>query len=224
MVRYLFGVRHLWSRSVVDRDRKVIFIPLPKVASTSMQHLMASRMGAGANPSDFAAVKRAAAAYTLRRTAQGPADAIRLARSCFAFALMRDPISRFISAHDMINTRPAFRAGLERKMGQTLAGEQHVDSLIAYLGRKTIPDWHFLPQNWFLAGLRLDTLIAMEDDIGVALAGHGFADLAAGFGDVRINESRKSNVTLDAKQLEWLEDYYSADIAMYKAIRRFGKA
>lgn len=208
-----FGLRYFWRRSYYFPQDGVIFLPVPKRASTSIQRSFLGRQGIAVT--DFGRIKNDIAAFHLNRTAnlwQIPS----IVSNSFCFTTVRDPIKRFISAHDMLFTRPGARQTLERKVGQSLTEGNSVDELIRYLSRTTIPDWHFLPQSWFVGSIRPDLILDVGDPDWEAKLAHALPGIFAGVGGERMNESSPTRTRLTDKQASFLHDYYASDYDLLK--------
>lgn len=216
-----FSIRYAWRRALLDQMNGVIFVPIPKVASTSMEYFLISKQNLAAGDLRFAKIKQAQRDIRLLRFAKNPVEAIKLYRKYKVICFLRNPVERFISVNNMINSRQDFRAQIERKIGKALHGENHIDALVEYVNQTTIPDWHLLPQYWFVNKIRIDVNIRLGvDDIYQKLSDAGLRGWIQGFPSDALNRSIKSNILLKDSQLREIRKIYRKDLKLFNKYRK----
>lgn len=213
----LFSIRYAWRRALLDKENQVIFVPIPKVASTSMQFFLLSKNGVRLEEEGFGQIKAAVEELRLSEHVSNPLRVLDYYEKCNVFYLIRHPIDRFISAHNMINTRPDFKKQMENKTGEVFRGENHVDRLIDYITQSALPDWHFLPQYWFIKMVKSDFVVRLGvDDVHSKISSAvGMSDWIEGFQDERLNESKNTNIDLTNEQIEKLRKIYHQDFELF---------
>jgi hypothetical protein len=129
---------------------------------------------------------------------------------------MRDPIKRFVSAHNMIIDRPGYKVEMEKNLGKPLNDSNNVDDLIDYLYSTRFPDWHFRPQSVFLCAARNATILPMDAvKIQKSLSDAGrCGDWVADFGKRVRNQGNPNKIEFSSKQLGKLTDFYRPDFEL----------
>jgi hypothetical protein len=208
-----FSLRYIYREPIFDEKNKIIFIHLPKCASTSLQYLMLKHMGKLHDDANFTQIKGLVLSNSLKEKTRNIADAFLAFRSSFVFSVMRDPIKRFVSAHNMIIARKGYREEIEGRLGKSLNGSDYVDDLIDYLYFTRLPDWHFRPQSAFLRAVQNITILPMDAvkiEKALSDAGHD-GDWISGLRKTVLNPSTSNKIEFTSKQLGKLTDYYRSD-------------
>lgn len=214
-IRFLYSLRHAYRRSLYDQDNNIVFIPISKNASTSVEHFIIEKISKEKFPQKFGEIKSSQSEFRLMNICGNPINAWKSFNKSFRFTIVRDPIGRFISAHDMIFTRPEFLKSMEKKTGHVLKPETAIDTLIEYLRKAILPDPHFLPQSYFIDGVKVNCKIRLGvDGISDKLTDYGLGRWVNGFQDRRINVSDGTKVFLSPVQTDFLNHYYEADFQL----------
>ncbi len=215
-INLTFSLRYIYRESTFDEKNKIIFINLPKCASTSLQYLMLKDMGKIDESSDFRQIKTSVLNNSVKAKTRNMVEGFLTIRNSFVFSVMRDPIKRFVSAHNMIITRQGYREEIERRLRKPLNGSSYVDDLIDYLYHTRLPDWHFRPQSVFLSAIQNITILPMDEvKIQKALSDKGYnSEWISGFSKTRLNPSESSKIELSSKQLGKLTDFYRPDFEL----------
>jgi Sulfotransferase family len=214
-VRFLHSLRHAYRRSLYDQNNKVIFIPISKNASTSMEHFFAGKAGRKISLQDFGGIKAAQTESRLINICGNPISAWKAYRECFRFTIVRDPVERFISARNMIFSSTNYLTAMERKTGRVLEPDTAIDTLIEYLQKTTLPDAHFLPQSYFISGMNVHCRIRLGmDRVTEKLEEYGLENWVSGFGERKANSSVNFPVVFSSKQKAFLDHYYQRDFEL----------
>ena len=187
-------------RRMIDavRARGVLFVHVPKNAGTSISHTLYGQQ-----------VKHRTVTYY----ASLAPDLLDLP----SFAIVRDPVDRFLSAFHFARTggnpeRPVSSAFRSRYMKF-----RDLDDAIEHVATaRSIfdVDHIFRPQGWYLADrdqrIAVDHLVPYQQIEAIA----GLPCLK-GLGCVpRLNEGKRSAISLKAHQLSFIREFYAADFAL----------
>jgi hypothetical protein len=210
-------LRHIYRRSLYDKNNKVLFIPIPKNASTSIENFLIGKTGHEVATPSFSEIKTAQAQCRLHKVQNSMISAFTAYKNSTKFTIIRDPIERFISAHNMIFTIPDFRTAMERKTDSVITQENSLAVIVKYLQKTIIPDAHFLPQSYFLSAATVDCVVRLErDNISDTLAKCGLGYWISGFSDEKFNVSKSISTKLNAEQFEFLYKYYRSDYELFE--------
>lgn len=214
--RSLHSFRHVYRRSLYDKINMVIFIPIPKNASTSMEHFLIKKIEEKPIDPDFSTIKESLIKYRLHNVCKNPFKAYMAYRKSTKFTIIRDPVERFISARDMLFSHPEWRTTMERKIGVTLNKDNCTDMILNYLASARVADAHFRPQSYFISGINVDCTIKLgRDSIVNKLSKSGLEFWIDGFADQKLNKGKKSETPLTGVQTDFLTKYYEDDFRLF---------
>ncbi len=215
-IDFAFSLRYIYRESIFDDRDKILFIHVPKNASTSLQSLLLEYMGALPENYGFKQLKSSVFNNSLKEKTRNIADAFLAIRNSFVFSVMRDPIKRFVSAHNMILDRPGYKAEMEKNLGKPLNSSNNVDDLIDYLYSTRFPDWHFRPQSVFLSAAQNVTILPMDAvKIQKSLSDAGrCGDWVSDFCKRVRNRGNSNPIEFSSKQLGKLTDFYRSDFEL----------
>lgn len=181
------------------RSRGVLFLHLPKNAGTSICHQLYGRQ-----------VKHASVAYY----AKAAPDVLKLP----SFAIIRDPVDRFLSAYQY-----ARRGGTgDRRVSDAFHDHyrrfQTIDDAIQHLANARSPfdvDHIFRPQSWYLTDKkgrnRIDILVPHNQitNLSSRLGINALASLPL------LNCSEKCVEPINAEQMDFLKRFHADDFKLF---------
>ena len=192
------------KRLDIIRTRGILFIHIPKNAGISISHSLYGGQVGHQSIRYYQAV--------------APDIVKRLPR----FAVVRDPVERFLSAFRFAKTggtrdQPMMGLFAERYMAM-----RDVDELLDHLEASPSPyhfDYVFRPQSWFITDrrgrIKVDQLIRMDDMTAVEslISRHRGRPLP------HMNRSVAANIGLDAHQVTRIRRLYRNDVRLYERLR-----
>lgn len=185
------------------RERGVLFVHVPKNAGTSVSHMLYGTQ-----------VKHATARY-YAKVAPGMLDLP-------SFAVVRDPVERFLSAFAYARTGGTCDRIVSEPFRGRYEAFRDVDCAIAHLQRARSPfhlDHIFRPQAWYLQGpdgaLAVDRLVPYDrlDEIA------DMPGLERLGGIPRLNTSKRRACGLSERQEAFVRDFYAADCDLFARAR-----
>jgi Sulfotransferase family len=191
----------------VMRARKLVFVHVPRVAGTSISHVLHGSHCVHHHSIRF-----------YRAVEPGLCAAGR------SFAVLRDPFDRFASAFFFVRAGGTATCRLSQVFVDQTRHVRSVDDYLDFLeGRAALElDFVMRPQSWFVCDLTtgaplVDTLFLYgEDDAALArlLAGHGVARLPW------LNRAARLPLRFTAAQRLRIRELYAADFALIDSLRR----
>lgn len=188
------------SRTERVAEAGLIFVHIPKAAGTSISHALYGM------PVHHASIR-------LHRRLLGPRH-----RHLPSFAVLRDPIERFLSAY-----RYGRAGGGCNEIAEAFAAQyrafQSIDQALDHVEQASSPyqvDHIYRPQNWYLtddAGrIAVDRLLTMDDIPNLP-------DMVPGFPRHRLpylNRSAPIDLALSASQRHRLHELYAQDFELWE--------
>jgi len=194
-----------WRMPAAMRARRLIFVHVPRAAGTSIVRML---YGPGS-------IRH----YSMRY--YRAIDPV-FAREAQSFALLRDPVDRFISAYAFVRSRGTPASRLSAVFAAQTAHIASVDDYLAFLEARGPLDLDFVmrPQSWFVCDSNGAVLVKQlflygEDHaaLGDFLKAHGIAMLPW------LNRAERNEVNLTARQLGRIESLYAQDFALIGSLR-----
>lgn len=194
-----------WRMPAAMRARRLIFVHVPRAAGTSIVRTL---YGPGS-------IRHFSMRYY---RAIDPS----FAQEAQSFALLRDPVDRFISAYAFVRSRGTPASRLSAVFAEQTAYIASVDDYLSFLEARGPLDLDFVmrPQSWFVCDSEGAVLVKQlflygEDHaaLGDFLKAHDIAMLPW------LNRAERSEVTLTARQLGRIESLYAQDFTLIRALR-----
>jgi hypothetical protein len=200
-----------WRMPQAMRRRKLIFVHVPRVAGMSIVRALYGR----------GCIRH----YSMRYyRAIDPG----FAAQAESFALLRDPVDRFISAYAFVQSGGTSASRLSDVFRAQTADIASVDDYLSFLEERDDLDLDFVmrPQSWFVCGDKGEVLVkrlflygqdrpALEE----FLKAHGIGVLPW------LNRTERTDLSLTPRQLRRIERLYASDFALIdspRASRRLG--
>ena len=191
------------ARLAAIRDAGVLFIHVPKNGGMSISHALYGMQ-----------IRHPSIRYY-------QCVAPDIVASMPSFAVIRDPIDRFLSAFAYAQAGGSRDNAVSLPFRADYAAFRSIDDAIDHVARARSPyhvDHIFRLQSWYVTdrdgGLAVDRLIAM-DDLAEGLSG---LPGIGGFGLPRINRSRGVKPALSAAQIARIRELYRADFALLATV------
>lgn len=194
-----------WRMPAAMRRRKLIFVHVPRAAGTSVVRAL---YGSGC-------IRHVSMRYY---RAVHP----RLAAQAQSFALLRDPIDRFLSAYNFVRRGGTPSCRLSDAFAAQTAHIASVDDYLSFLeGRRPLDlDFVMRPQSWFVCDRDGAVLVKRlflygEDQVQLAafLRAYGIDALPW------LNRAERSEVHLTARQILRIKLLYAKDFALIEKVR-----
>jgi hypothetical protein len=188
----------------VFRRRGLLFIHVPRAAGMSIAHALGAAGTRHYSARYFATIAPAWFAATP------------------SFAVLRDPIDRFLSAYSYMREAGAQGVHMAAVFADQTRHITSVDAYLDYLEGRDIFDLDFVmrPQSWFVLGrdgkvLVKDLFVLGEDDAALAayLAPQKIGTIP------HVNRSVRRPVELTGEQYRRIERIYAADFALVESVR-----
>ncbi|MGX9354895.1 sulfotransferase family 2 domain-containing protein [Roseobacteraceae bacterium S113] len=168
---------------MICRDRKLIFVHIPKAGGSSVEDMLwpeprvESDLWHGVNPYQTGGLQH----LTAQQIRQEVGDA--LFESCYVFALVRDPVDRLVSQFNYLNQRADLLRRLSLGAGRDFSTYLRHIALVEHV--QWAPQRHFLTDA---AGAIVPEVFRLEE------MGDNFARLAArtGMAGARLLHANKS--------------------------------
>ena len=143
-----------------------------------------------------------------------------LAARSYKFAVLRDPVERFLSAFDFVLNGGGEHVPVIERSLRRLRRVRSVDDYLDYLEKRR-SNWIDIdnvgrPQTWFLTDrsgrIAVDALFTLDDLARVqeVVLRHGGGEI------MHMNRTRRSVRTLSADQLRRVRRIYAADFALFR--------
>ena len=199
--------RLLWWRiPPAMRARNLIFVHVPRVAGTSIMHAL---YGPGCIHH-----------YSMRYYhAVDPA----FARQAASFAVLRDPIERFVSAYAFVRAGGTQTSRLSDAFVRQTTHIASVDDYLCFLEERRPLDLDFVmrPQSWFVCdpatGAPLVKDLFLLSEHGAALAAYLARHKAGAL--PWLNRGPRKAIRLSAAQRRRVERLYACDFALIDSLR-----
>lgn len=212
-----FSAKFIYRNALRDPKSNIILIYVPKVASTTWQIHILRNMGLIKGDEPYRDIKSIAREHTLLKKVRWPLRSLKVYRNSFVFAVVRDPIERFVSAHNMILTHNVMRDIMEKELKRPVVGPNFVNDVLDYLETTKNPDYHFRPQSDFLCAAKSVHLFGLNSPKLVRkLSEAGYAAWLDGFGSAVHNRSIVNPLHLTGLQITRLKQYYCEDYHLIK--------
>ena len=203
------GIRPMLDRKRRDRLQAVraagaLFIHVPKNAGMSISNALYGRQ-----------IKHA----TVRYYARVAPD---LLATLPSFAILRDPIARFVSAYHFARAGGSSHGRVSVPFHAPYRALRSIDEALDHVEHAGDPfqvNPIFRPQNWYVCdadgAVAVDRLFAFDDMAAVAsyLREHGVASLA------RLNEGERDKQAITVKQGDRLRALYGRDFDLFDQSR-----
>lgn len=148
-----------------------------------------------------------------------------LAKGAICFAVVREPVDRFLSGFDFLMNGGGSDVSIQPAVLRRLAGirtiDQYLDRLESIDGDWLKIDSFARPQWWYVAhragAIAVDHLWAIgeqDEAIDSLLSAHGFPPVR------RLNRTRRAQRRLSNEQRARVERLYAPDFALYEAVTR----
>jgi len=183
------------------RDAGALFIHVPKNAGMSISNALYGRQ-----------IKHA----TVRYYARVAPD---LLGALPSFAILRDPVARFVSAYHFAQAGGSSHSRVSVPFRAPYMALRSIDAALDHVEQAASPyqvNHIFRPQSWYVCGVdgavAVDRLFAFEDmdSVAVYLRDHGIAALA------RLNEGERDKQVVSAAQVDRLRILYARDFEMFE--------
>lgn len=194
-----------WRMPAAMRRRKLIFVHVPRAAGTSIVRAL---YGTGC-------IRHVSMRYYRNVDP-------RLAEEAQSFAVLRDPVDRFLSAYNFVRRGGTPSCRLSAAFAAQTAHIASVDDYLSFLEGRGALDLDFVmrPQSWFVCDADGTVLVKR-----LFLYGDDHAQLAAFLRAYGIdtlpwlNRSERSEVYLTARQLLRIKLLYAQDFALIDKVR-----
>ena len=194
-----------WRMPAAMRRRKLIFVHVPRVAGMSIVRALYGQGG-------------------IRHFSMRYYHAIdpSFAAEAESFALLRDPVDRFVSAYAFVQSGGTSASRLSDVFVAQTADIATVDDYLCFLEERSALDLDFVmrPQSWFVCGddgeVLVKRLFLYEEDrpaLGAFLKSHGI-DLLPW-----LNRTERTELSLTPRQLRRIERLYASDFALIESVR-----
>jgi hypothetical protein len=178
-----------------------LFIHIPKNAGTSLAHALYG----------VDVYHRSMRLYALAKPA--------VVAGAYKFAVLRDPVERFLSAFDFLREGGGSQVPVLEKSLRRLRGVRSIDDYLDYLERAR-PDWINIdnagrPQGWYITDrtgrIAVDALFALEriEEVQAVVRSYGGGTI------MHLNRTPRSTTGLTDAQLGRLRRIYAADFALH---------
>lgn len=193
-----------WRMDPVFRRRGLLFIHVPRAAGMSVARALGAAGTRHYSARYFATIDPGWYATTP------------------SFAVIRDPIDRFISGYSYMRAAGAEGVHMAAVFAEQTKDITSVDAYLDYLEGRDIFDLDFVarPQSWFVTDalgqvIVKDLFILGEDNDALAqyLAPHGVPAIP------HVNRSRRQPLDLSDTQRRRVEALYASDFALLESVR-----
>jgi len=194
-----------WRMPAAMRRRRLIFVHVPRVAGMSIVRALYGEGG----------IRH----YSMRYYA---AIDPRFAAAAGSFALLRDPVDRFVSAYAFVRNSGTSASRLSDVFVTQTAHIASVDDYLCFLEERGPLDLDFVmrPQSWFVCGndgaVLVKHLFLYGEDraaLGAFLKSHGIDMLPW------LNRTERSELRLTSRQISRIERIYAVDFALIESVR-----